>query len=169
MGCEFQHTQSPRFEGEIAAIVDALTVTLGHPPSWEDMVSGRGLPRIRTALSSLDLAATSDRGTENNPDAAAIATSALRGDDPLAVAAINVYYRLLGHFLQTLSLACLPCAGVVIGGDSTTRNLELVSSSGLTDAFTQNDRLGPLLAKVPLYAVGGEVNLEGGVWLASHG
>jgi hypothetical protein len=54
----------------------------------------------------------------------------------------------------------------VVGGASTERNLDVLRDAGLVDAFRSHHRFARLLGAVPLYAVGGEVNLEGGVLLA---
>jgi len=166
VACEFENTQIPRLEGEIGLVTDVIARALGRAPDWEDLVSGRGLVRIYDAVGSL-----ADTGTRVAPGdvahrAGAIAESARSGDDERAVAASRLFYRTLGHFAQTLALACLPCAAVVIGGASTERNIELVRGSGLAGVFATHHRFSPLLAAIPLFTVGGDVNLEGAVLLA---
>jgi len=166
VACEFENTQIPRLEGENGAVIDVIAHGLGRAPDWEDLVSGRGLVRIYDALGSI-----AGTGTRISPGdvahrAGAIAESARSGDDERAVAASEMFYRTLGHFAQTLALACLPCAAVVIGGASTERNIELVRGSGLAEVFATHHRFSPLLAGIPLFTVGGDVNLEGAVLLA---
>lgn len=170
LGCELQHTHAPRFEGDLGQVADALASTLGRAPTWEEMVSGRALPRVWAALHSSKVDRTSEvRVPEDGLSAERIVDAARTGDDPVALAAINVYYRILGRFAQALALASLPCAAVVIGGNSTAQNLDLLRGSGMTDVFARHATLGALLGGIPLYAVDGEVNLEGGVWLATRG
>jgi glucokinase len=148
----------PRFDGEIGRVVDAIAGTLGRAPDWEDLISGRGLVNVYEALGPTD--------GETALDARAIAEAARAGSDERARAASDVFYRTLGHFARTLALTCLPCAAVVIGGASTERNLDLLRAAGLPEVFATHHRFAELLGAVPLYAVGGEVNLEGAVLLA---
>ena len=166
VACEFENTQIPRLEGEIGAVTDVIAHALGRAPDWEDLVSGRGLVRIYDALGSIAGTGTRVAPGDVAHRAGAIAESARSGDDERAVAASMLFYRTLGHFAQTLALACLPCAAVVIGGASTERNIELVRESGLAEVFSTHHRFSPLLAEIPLFAVGGDVNLEGAVLLA---
>ena len=166
VACEFENTQIPHLEGGIGLVTDVIAQALGRAPDWEDLVSGRGLVRIYDALDAI--AGTGTRVAPGNVAhrAGAIAESARIGDDQRAVEASELFYRTLGHFAQTLALACLPCAAVVIGGASTERNMELVRASGLAEVFASHHRFSSLLAEIPLFAVGGDVCLEGAVLLA---
>ena len=166
VACEFENTQIPHLEGDIGAVTDVIAHALGRAPDWEDLVSGRGLVRIYDALGSLSGTETRVAPGDVAHRAGAIAESARSGDDERAVGASMLFYRTLGHFAQTLALACLPCAAVVIGGASTERNIELVRESGLAEVFSTHHRFSPLLAGIPLFSVGGDVNLEGAVLLA---
>lgn len=169
VACEFENTQMPRFEGEIGLVVDAVAAMLGRAPDWEDLVSGRGLVRIYDALAAIGMDEPPDAAENEVHGAGAIADAAIAGDDPRALAAVEVFYRTLGHFAQTLALTSLPCAAVVIGGASTERNLDLLRGSGLAEVFATHHRFGDLLGAITLYAVGGEVNLEGAVRLGLEG
>ena len=166
VACEFENTQIPRLEGEIGLVTDVIARALGRAPDWEDLVSGRGLVRIYDALGSIAGTGTRVAPGDVAHRAGAIAESARSGDDERARAASELFYRTLGHFAQTLALACLPCAAVVIGGASTERNIELVRGSGLAGVFSAHHRFSSLLAAIPLFTVGGDVNLEGAVLLA---
>lgn len=168
VGCEAQHAQMPSFAGPIGEVSDALAVSLGSALTWEDLVSGRGLTRIYDARCSLASKVPLYHHVDDASRAGSIASAALHGGDPQAVAAVDVFYRVLGHFAQTLALSFLPCVAVVIGGASTQSNFALVRRGGLAEAFVDNRRFGELLANTPVHTVGGEVNLEGGVWLASR-
>lgn len=164
---EVQHTQMPRYTGEIGQVIDVLGVALGRAPSWEDLVSGRGLVRTYDALGSIAGEEPVVLGDDAHR-AGGIAQAARAGDDEQAAAAIGVFYRNLGHFAQALALTFLPCAGVVIGGASTELNLELLRTAGLAQAFAEHSRFGDLLGRIPIFTVGADANLEGGVWLAAH-
>jgi glucokinase len=166
VACEFENTQIPHLEGGIGLVTDVIAQALGRAPDWEDLVSGRGLVRIYDALDAI--AGTGTRVAPGNVAhrAGAIAESARIGDDQRAVEASELFYRTLGHFAQTLALACLPCAAVVIGGASTERNMELVRASGLAEVFASHHRFSSLLAEIPLFAVGGDVWQVGAVLVA---
>jgi glucokinase len=164
VACEFENTQMPRFDDEgVPEVTDAVARSLGRAPDWEDLVSGRGLVNIYDALGVIGGAGVPVDAIER--DARSIADAARENRSERALAASTVFYRVLGHFAQTLALSCLPCAAVVIGGASTERNLGVLREAGLVDVFRGHHRLTGLLGAVPLYAVGGEVNLEGGVLL----
>lgn len=164
VACEAQHTQIPRFDGQIAQTVDAIAAELGRAPSWEELVSGPGLVRVYQAQRAMNGAAMQLMSA----DAGEIAEAAHKGNDPHALRAVHVYYQALGHFAQTLALAYLPCAAVVIGGASTKHNLELLRSSGLAETFAEHPKFGDMLSGVAVHTVDGEVNLEGGLWLAGR-
>ncbi len=166
VGCETQHTMLPILGGEIARVAQIVARTLGHPLSWEDLVSGRGLVsnyHARCEMASVD--STALTAGESDP-AASVAQAAQSGSDACASAAMNDFYCVLGRFAQLLALTFLPCAAVVIGGTSTERNLELIGRSRLAEEFADHRRLGDLLERIPLVTVGGELNLEGGIRLA---
>ena len=181
VACEAQHTQIPRFAGDIARTVDALVGTLRREPTWEELVSGPGLERIYRAQCAIAgteaVAAPRDEasrastgpGAPATPGAGAgaIAAAALAGD-AAALAAVRVYYQALGHFAQLLVLTHLPCAAVVIGGASTKHNLDLLRASGLTETFAEHPRFGGLLREIPVHTADGDLNLEGGLWLAAR-
>lgn len=168
LSSEYENTQMPRFEGEIGLVADAIAGALGRAPDWEDLVSGRGLARIHEALRSIAGIEPMSVSDDDAHRAEAIADAARGGGDEQALTAIGVFYRTLGHFAQSLALTCLPCAAVVVGGASTERNLGLLRTSGIAETFATHRRFGDLLGAVPFYAVGGEVNLEGAVWLATR-
>ena len=166
LGCEGQHTQVPRFGGDIGRVVDVLAQARGSQPTWEDLVSGQGLVAIYRAWCSIDGKAPL-LAEDDAFGAGSIAAAALRGD-VTALAAANVYYCTLGHFAQLLAMTHLPCAVVVIGGDSTEHNLELMRRSGLADAFATLPRFDDVVSAIPIYTVDGQVNLEGAVWTAAR-
>jgi glucokinase len=166
LASELENTQMPHFGGEIGPVVDAIAGVIGRRPDWEDLVSGRGLVRIYDALDFLTVEGPRGIPVGQQHRAAAIAEAARVGSDLRASAASDVFYRTLGHFAQTLALTCLPCAGVVIGGASTELNIELVRHCGLVETFRTHHRFAELLSGIPIYAVDGDVNLEGAVLLA---
>jgi len=164
VACEAQHTQIPRFEGEIARTIDAIAHDLGRAPTWEELVSGPGLARVYQAQRAITGAAMQLMSA----DASEIAEAAHRGRDAQALSAVHVYYEALGYFAQMLALAYLPCATVVLGGASTQHNLELLHGSAFAQTFAEHPHFGAVLGSIPVHTVDGEVNLEGGLWLAAR-
>ena len=167
VACETQHVPMPRLGGEIAQIVDILESTLGRPLDWEDLISGRGLVHIYEAQRSI-AAAMSPVGAVGDALGAEAIALAARAGDTLALAAVDAFYRTLGHYAQMLALTFLPCAAVVIGGATTEHNLALLQRGAFAEAFAAHRHFGDALGVIPVHTVGGEVNLEGGIWLAAH-
>jgi glucokinase len=164
VGCECQHTPIPAFADDARVWLEPLAEMLGHPPTWEEVVSGRGLAYVHAALS------THDDGVPSLPDDARtpeIAEAALAGDE-VAGRALTVYYRALGRFAQLLALGAQPCAGVFIGGATTSKNLEFVQRGDLVREFLDNPVMGHTLAEVPVLVAEGELNLDGGLRIAAQ-
>jgi glucokinase len=165
---EYQHTQMPRFSGEIGRVMDAVADAIGRAPDWEDLVSGRGLVRTYHALGAT---AAGERLAISDNDAlraGAIAESARNGSDLQAVAASHIFYQNLARFAQMLAVTFLPCGAVVFGGATSEANVEVMRHSGMVETFTEHHRFAELLMAMPLHVVGGEVNLEGAVRLAAR-
>jgi glucokinase len=166
VGCECQHTAMPVFAEDMGACLDALTKMLGRTPTWEDVVSGRGIPRVHAAIEAIEF------GTEpslpaDDAEAGAIAEAAADGD-PVAMRALVTYYRALGKFAQLLALAEQPCAGVFIGGRTTEVNLEIVRQGDMVREFLENRTVGQALSEVGVHVVHGDVNLAGALRIAAQ-
>jgi glucokinase len=161
MACESQHTAIPAFDDEVARVIDVLSTLPGRPPTWEDLVSGRGLATIHAVLDGLEKGTGPDAAACDAARASEVARAASEGD-ALAVGAIGLYYRSAARFAQVLALSHLPCGRVVLGGSTTARNRALLAGSGFADAFDDNDVLREMLESVRLCAVLDEdVNLVG--------
>jgi glucokinase len=165
VGCECQHTAIPAFADDVSGWLDPLGEILGRVPTWEDVVSGRGLAYVHAALVAADSGslpeAPDDSGTP------AIAEAALAGDT-LAERALTVYYRALGRFAQLLALGAQPCVGVFLGGATTSKNIDFVLRGDLVREFLDNDLMAETLAEVPVQVVEGELNLDGGLRIAAQ-
>lgn len=172
--CEVQHTRLPPVDEEIARVAERVSIDSRRDwVSWEDLVSGRGLLDAYVALCSLSglvpiASAKPPAGEEEIAHVAAIARSALEGEDTMCSEALDVYYRCLGAFCQALALTFLPCAGVFIGGDTTRKNRDFLVRSGLMKAFFANPVQGDLLRGTPVRLVLRETNLAGGLRLAER-
>jgi len=165
VGCECQHTMIPAFHEDLVLCFGALTEMLGHPPTWEDVVSGRGIARVYAALQAMEFGTTPELPDDSGTSA--IAEAAASGDD-LAVRALATYYRALGAFAQLLALSEQPCAGVFIGGATTAKNIEVIRRGDLVREFLENPFVGQVLAEVPVHVVEGDVNLAGALRIAAQ-
>nr|VFJ99877.1 MAG: glucokinase [Candidatus Kentron sp. H]VFJ99950.1 MAG: glucokinase [Candidatus Kentron sp. H]VFK04526.1 MAG: glucokinase [Candidatus Kentron sp. H] len=177
IAAELQNTPMPVLRAEHRTVVDWLRREKHIPhPTWEDIVSGRGLVSLYRAL-----AAASTNGSagaagvliRTADPAAAIAKAGIMGEDPMARQALSVFYGCVGHFCQLMALGFQAFGGVFIGGASTLKNRDFIqddpNGSVLPNAFLNNPTQRPLLARFPLYLVKkGDLNLDGTLWFGHH-
>ena len=170
---EFGHaTASARtpFQRQVVAY---LAERDGWAPSWEELVSGRGLENLYAAI--CHLRAHESQGdartiTSTLADGAAAIAAAAEQADRVAVTAIRLFYEFLGQFAQSLAFVVNPTGGIYLAGDNTRKNLwylrtEFNLSAWLREHPTRND----LLSQYPLYMVDQDVNLAGCLtWLQAE-
>jgi glucokinase len=149
---EIQHSAIPCFDSHWASLWQALSVDLGRPPSWEQVVSGAGLRRVYRALGG-------------NPafEAAMIAERAANAGDPLAVDALTVFYRSLARFCQMLALALMPRCGVLIAGASTEKNASFLQSIDFMKDFLSNPIRRAVLEKISVQLYCKDLVLDGAI------
>src|SRR5690606_2744975 len=80
LACESQHTRIPRFSGELGQVIDAIAEADGHAPSWEKIVSGRGLVRTYDALRAIEAGQPLSTSRGEAARAEAVANAAQGGD-----------------------------------------------------------------------------------------
>ncbi len=159
------HLPVAPLDAEHGALIEQLRGDLhGATPSWENFVSGPGLVTIyrRLRVEESESAADLSRGADA---AAAIAEAAIAGRDRRSILALELYYRCVGGFAQTLALAYLARGGVFIAGSSTRRNRRFIEGTSLADEFLANHEQRELLETIPVYLVLEELNLLGGLAL----
>ncbi|VFM96296.1 MAG: glucokinase [Candidatus Kentron sp. G] len=166
---ELQNTPMPVLRTEHRIVVDWLRreKQIMHP-SWDDIISGRGLVDIYRALRDLAPGNASDTVSEDGDLAAAIARAGVIGHDPVARQALSLFYDCTGRFCQLMALGFQAFGGVFIGGASTIKNRDFIPHSQLPDAFLDNRVQRSLLARFPIYLVTKtDLNLDGALWLGS--
>ncbi|HYY73257.1 MAG TPA: glucokinase, partial [Solirubrobacterales bacterium] len=139
--------------------------------SFERVASGVGIPNVYDFLRD-------ERGMAESPDLARclagtkdrtgpIVQAALGNDpDPLARATVTLFLRILGGEAGNLTLKVLATGGVYLaGGIAQALHAELASPA-FVDAFVRAGRFTPLLERVPVFVVKGDVALLG---VASEG
>ncbi len=166
VGCESQHTPMHKFCDDVTEVLEVLEDGLDHAPTWEDVVSGRGLVHLFEIVSEME-------GELVDPDSVptpAEVSEAARNGDVRAARALNVYYRCLGRFAQLLALTFQPCTAVMFGGATTAANASFIAESGLVEEFRRGDvrAISELLHRPGLFWIERDLNLEGGLRLASH-
>ena len=146
---ELQHMEVPATPNLSADTLARVGARLGHAPTWEDFVSGRGVLLLD------ELAGGGARC------AAQVALAALERDAS-ASAAMDMYYELVGRFARVLASAYMALGGVLIAGASTAANADLMRRSPLLRAFREPSVLtAGGMGDVPLVLVLGELNLIG--------
>lgn len=135
-------------------------------PSWEDLVSGSGLVRSYRALGRLRGLPASPPGDLSPDPAAEIARRAVAGSDPLAEAALELYYRAVARVAQILALVYQPRGGIFLAGGSSRKNRAFILRGPFVRELQDNPAQGPLLAQFPVFLVLEELNLRGALCAA---
>lgn len=145
------------------APTDALQVELlrhlaahyGHV-SYERLLSGPGLVNIFEFLcDSLGQQATAalQSAMQAGDPAAAISDCALRGEDRLAVSALDLFARIYGAEAGNLALKVLARGGVYIAGGIAPHIMGKLEDSEFLRAFADKGRFAGLLGEIPVHVV----------------
>jgi glucokinase len=112
----------------------------------ESALSGSGLARLDSALR------LSQGGTATLGDGAEVARAAEAGE-PVALAAVELFGRLLGRVAGDLALALKATGGVFIAGGVAPKLTPLFDLAGLRRAFADKAPMEALMRRVPLSLV----------------
>jgi len=145
------------------APADALQIELlryliaryGHV-SYERLLSGPGLVNIFEFLcDSLGQQATAalQSTMQAGDPAAAISDCALRGEDGLAVSALDLFARIYGAEAGNLALKVLARGGVYIAGGIAPHIMGKLEDSEFLRAFADKGRFAGLLGDIPVHVV----------------
>jgi len=134
---EAQHCCAGSFFKRHRDIIRSYEDNTGTAPSWEDLVSGRGLEYLYYYGTGIKCSASrvAELGAEGNAE---------------ALRAIHDYYHFAAEAAQTLALLVRPTGGVYLCGDTTVKNKEIILHSDFADRFCANPVHGPTLADFPL-------------------
>jgi len=134
--------------------------------SYERVASGVGIPNLYEFLRdrrgiaesqelAREIAATEDR---TRP----MVQAGVRGEDPLAVATLNLFLHILGSEATNLALKVLSTGGLYLAGGIAQALRQQLSTDTFLDAFVRAGRFGPMLEQVPINVImGPEVALLG--------
>ncbi len=134
---EAQHCPAGSFYKRHIDIIRSFEEQQNEAPSWEDLVSGRGLEFLYSY------------NTGRKSEASRIAERANTGDAGAQMAVCD-YYNVAAEAAQTLALLVRPAGGVYLCGDTTVKNKELIMRSGFVTRFCDNPVHEQTLATYPL-------------------
>lgn len=137
-------------------VLTAVMQRQGRQPSWEEVVSGPGLEALWVAM---------EPSHNDDPlSAPEIAYRAIHGD-PRCQRALHYYYHFAARFSQLLTLSYLSFGGLFLAGGSTRSNAPLIRGDEFLAAFQDNEQMGPVLSRIPVFLVLAEITLLG-AWTA---
>jgi glucokinase len=122
----------------------------GHV-SYERVLSGPGIHNIYQFLRDRgeypEPAAVADRLRTGDPNAT-IAELALAGEDPLSVAAVDLFCRIYGAEAGNLALRCVALGGVYVGGGIAPKLLPILKKGDFLRGFNEKGRFTDFLRKI---------------------
>ncbi len=121
----------------------------------EMLLAGPGLPGLYRAESHLAASHLAGRPA-TALDPAGVASAALDGSDPAAKAAIQRMLALLARFSGDMALTFLATGGVYLAGGILPRISNLIEASVFRACFERNERMGNLLARIPVWLIRAE-------------
>ncbi|TDY02571.1 glucokinase [Thiohalophilus thiocyanatoxydans] len=136
--------------------------------SYEHLLSGPGLLRIYRYVARRRQVDTGMVCEATDP-AAAISRRALSGEDPAAVQALELFFRLYGSCAANLALVGLATGGVYLAGGMAARLVEPLSQSGFIAAFNNKPPMSELLQRMPVRVITNpRAGLLGAAWYAGN-
>lgn len=129
------------------AIVDLLHQNGKTHVSGEVLVCGAGLTLLHSTLSTLD-------GKGNTALVPAEVTGrAIKGDDPIAVEAVQIFCGLLGTLAGNLALTAGARGGLFIAGGIVPKLGSLFDNSDFRERFAAKGRMRTFLDPIPTYVI----------------
>ncbi len=115
--------------------------------SLERVISGPGIENIYRFLCE------KEGQKAELSSAKEISQAALKGTDPLAKKALEIFIKAYGREAGNLALRCLATGGVFIGGGIAPKILPLIKSGLLVQTFLEKGRLGDFVKKIPVSVI----------------
>jgi glucokinase len=139
--CEGGHTDFAPLTQQQEGLRQYLDVQHDHV-SYERVCSGPGLVTTYSFLTA--------GKTLSGPE---ITRRALAGDDPSAVAALDLFVEVYGAEAGNLALKLMATGGVYLGGGISPRILSKLGDGSFMRAFTAKGRFADLLAGIPVRVI----------------
>jgi glucokinase len=156
--CEGGHTDfAPRGDLQIE-LLRFLTKRFGHV-SYERILSGPGLVNVYEFLSESGCANESEElatAMQSGDPAAAISKAALKGNDPLAAKALDLWIAVYGAEASNLALKIMSTGGLFLAGGISPKILPRLQGSVFMESFLNKGRMRPLVEAMPVHVVTNE-------------
>jgi glucokinase len=141
--------------------------------SYERVLSGPGLYQIYSFLRDSDDLETSSevrQRIETDPDpSAVISESALSGECPFCVRALDTFVSIYGAEAGNLALTAKTTGGVYLGGGIAPKILEKLKNGTFLSAFFDKGRMEALLKSIPVHVIlEPKTALHGAAYYARH-
>ncbi len=135
------------------ALLDYLLKSFGHAP-WESVVSGSGLTHLYEFLCTQHPGQGKLSLQQDLHDLPArITEAAEKGDDVLAIQAVELFVSLCGAFAGNLALASLPYGGVYVAGGIAPKLIERFKDGMFLRAFNTKSSMSSLLMNMPVRVI----------------
>lgn len=128
----------------------------------EDVLSGRG---IRAIHEFLDPSVRHPSFDGSGDSAREISEQASQHSCPVCVATLDLWTEAYGSEAGNLALRALAFGGVYVAGGIAPKILSKMKDGKFFSAFCDKTKLGPVLARIPIYVV---LNEDAPVWGAAH-
>jgi glucokinase len=153
VACEGGHVEfAPRTEREIE-LLRYLHRKLGGRVSYERVISGPGIHNIYQFLRDTRYA-PEDPGTAGKiaggDPSAAISEAALSGEDPLSVAAMDLFVSAYGAEAGNIALKCVALGGVFVGGGIAPKILPALRTGAFLRSFVDKGRYREFMRAIPV-------------------
>lgn len=150
-------------------LLEHLQERFGHV-SYDRLVCGSGLVIIYNFLRDYKQINENPQlrlAMINNDPAAAISEFALQQNDPLANAALEMFFSIYGAQAGNLALAVMARGGIYLAGGIAAKNMDKLKQGSFIQAFVNKGRMQELVESVPVHVVlDPEVGLKGARLLA---
>ena len=147
-----------------------LTSKYGEHVSWERVVSGPGIVELHAFLRDAGGRPTPgwlEQAMQEVDPAAAIASAARSGRDPVCEEALDLFIRYFAREAGNHALKLMSLGGVYLTGGIAPKVSSRFAAAGFLEAFFEKGRMRGLMERMPVYLVTNErLALYGAAWCA---
>lgn len=160
--CDF----APKDERQVT-LMNFVRAKLNGRCSWEDVLSGPGLKHIFEFITSPGPFHVDSAHPGCDAAPAEISESAVKGECPASIAAVELFAELYGAEAGNLALKTLATGGIYIGGGIASYLLKFLKHRRLRDAFVNKGpkSIRELLSRMPIQVIRSN---DGALFGAAH-
>lgn len=135
-------------------------------PSWEDMVSGKGIESLYTFLRPMAMGNRMVDEIDQSNDKAKLISKYYR-KDKLCKLTLDTFARFCGRALKNFCLDTLPYGGAFIAGGVAAKNKQIFGKDFLSEFHNVDPALANVMKNIPITIIANyDVSLYGAVLLA---